>query len=287
MTLPFRRWIREPFVHFVALGGLLFALHAFVAGPGPASADKTIRITEGDVRRLSAAWELQWRRPPTSEELTNLLREHLREEILYREALALGLDRDDSIVRRRLAQKMEFLSEDTAAEQQPTESQLRQFYEAHAGRFRQPAAATFTHLYFSPDQRGESAQSDALRALAQLQAGEPARGDPFMLELRYSDRNAEQIASLFGPAFANAVLSLPVGPWHGPVQSGYGLHVVRIESRTDAAALSFVEAKADVRAAWLEQAGVEANELLYQRLRRGYSIEKDPSLSEIALGTLE
>ena len=112
------KWLKEPLIHFLALGVLLFGFHAVVSGPSSWETDKTIRISEGDVRRLAAAWELQWRRPPSKQELTNLIREHVREEILYREALALGLDQDDSIIRRRLAQKMQFLSEDMAADAQ-------------------------------------------------------------------------------------------------------------------------------------------------------------------------
>ena len=282
MPLPIRSWLREPFVHFLALGALLFVLHAAVAPSGLADSDKTVRITQGDVRRIAAAWELQWRRPPTENELANLLREHVREEILYREALALGLDRDDSIVRRRLAQKMEFLSQDTATEQEPTEAQLREFFDAHGEQFRTPANATFSHIYFSPDKRGPDVRQDAAQALTRLRAGESIPGDPFMLQSRYAERTEEQIAGLFGQAFAESVFDLPTSSWQGPVESGYGLHLVRVEAKNEARPTSFNGAEADVRAAWFEQARSEANDLLYRRLRQDYSIETDPSVSEIA-----
>lgn len=275
-------WLKEPLVHFLALGGLLFALHALVAAPGFAPHDKTIRITDGDLRRLVAAWELQWRRPPTSEELANLLDDHVREEILYREALALGLDRDDLIVRRRLAQKMQFLSEDTAADQQPTSADLRALFEQNPERFRPPMRTTFTHLYYSPDKRGGQVRKDADRDLLRLQAGVSVAGDPFMLQPRYVDHTAEQVAGVFGPSFASALFDLPAGSWQGPVESGFGLHLVRVESKTDDRLPTFEQAKPDVRTAWLEQARRDANETFYQRLRDSYAVETDPAVAELA-----
>jgi parvulin-like peptidyl-prolyl isomerase len=266
----------------LVLGAALFALHSLVAGPGSSASDKTIRITDGDVRRLVAAWQLQWRRPPSGDELANLLDDHVREEILYREALALGLEQNDQIIRRRLAQKMQFLSEDAAEDRQPTRAELQTFFEENAERFRQPARTTFTHVYYSPDQRGARALEDAKRDLERLHNGESAGGDPFMLQLRYVDQIASQLASQFGQPFADALFELPAGSWQGPVESGYGLHLLHIDSKTEERPASFEEVEAEVRAAYLDQARREANESFYERLRASYTIETDPEVSFVA-----
>ena len=279
--------LKDPLVHFLALGLLLFVVHAFVADPSSWETDKTIRISEGDVRRLTAAWELQWRRPPSKDELTNLIREHVREEILYREALALGLDQDDSIVRRRLAQKMQFLSEDMAAGEEPSEAALQRFFEQHPDRFKTPATATFTHIYFSPDKRGAHARADAEQALKQLKFGANATGDRFMLQKHYAARSAEQVAGLFGASFAEDLFALPVGSWQGPLKSGYGLHLVRVENRTEASLPLFQEAQVDARAAWVDENRREANDRLYERLREDYRIEIGAGVTDLASEALQ
>ena len=276
-------WLNDPLVHFLALGLLLFVVHAFVSGPSSWETDKTIRISEGDVRRLTAAWELQWRRPPSKDELTNLIREHVREEILYREALALGLDQDDSIVRRRLAQKMQFLSEDMAAGEEPSKEELERFFEQHRDRFKTPATATFTHIYFSPDKRSKRVGADAEQALEQLRAGAKATGDRFMLQKHY----AEQVAGLFGASFAEDLFALPAGSWQGPLKSGYGLHLVRVENRTEARLPSFQEAQAGARAAWADENRREANDRLYERLREDYRIEIGAGVTDLASEALQ
>ena len=263
------RWRNEPLLHFVVLGAVLFAVHAALSGPASPETDKSIRISGGDVRRLAAAWELQWRRPPTAQELDSLVEEHVREEILYREALALGLDRDDSIVRRRLAQKMQFLSEDTA-EREPSEEELRRFYDERTELFREPGRVTFEQVFFSKDKRGGEARKDAEAALA---AGGTPRGDRSMLQPRYAGRSREQVAALFGEGFAERVFAQPEGAWTGPVESGYGVHLVLVEACEGPRAPAFEDVRARVRDAWLDASRREANEQLYLRLRQEYSVE--------------
>ncbi len=283
MHAPIRRLLSEPLFHFLALGAGLFALHGLVGSPGPGGASKAIRITDGDVQRISAAWQLRWRRPPTEPELAKLIAEHIREEVLYREALALGLDRDDSIVRRRLAQKMEFLAMDATAVE-PSERELRRLFDSQPDRFERPARLTFEHLYFSPERRRGAVHDDVERALDQLRAGASARGDPFMLQRRYADATAQQIAAELGRQFADALLDFPVGSWQGPLKSSYGLHLVRLETRTDPRPASFAEATDAVRAAWHERRRREADQAMFERLRNEYAIENDTSLPGQLIG---
>ena len=277
-----RKWIKEPLAHFLGIGALLFVIHSLVSGPSSPDTDKTIRISPGDIRRLTAAWEMQWRRPPSRDELANLVNEHVREEILYREALAMGLDQDDSIVRRRLAQKMQFLSEDTAASEEPSDTDIEQFFQNNRKQFETPAQATFTHSYFSPDKRGRQARADAEKALAAISAGGAAPpGDRFMLQSHYAKRTPEHVAGLFGSAFAEGLFDLSTGSWQGPLESGYGIHLVRVEEKTEAVAPALEDILSKVRTAWSDDHRRKANDRLYERLREDYEVEIDSALEGV------
>ena len=270
----------EPLAHFLVLGALLFVLNAVIGGPDRDSVDRVVRVTDGDVNRLAAAWQLQWRRPPTAEELSRLVDDHVREEILYREAIALGLDQDDSIIRRRLAQKMQFLSEDLAEEEQPDDDELKAYFEANAERFAEPARVSFSHLYFSPDQRGAAAGPDAREALKQLLEGASSAGlgDRFMLQSRYTKLDEREIAGLFGNEFAADVFQLEHGSWAGPVTSGYGLHLVLVEDRTDQTAAQWPDVRGRVLADWSDEQRRTANDRAYERLRQDYEVVVDAEL---------
>lgn len=276
------RWLREPLVHFLVLGGTFFVLYWAVGGSQSAASDRTIRLAEGDVQRLAAAWQLQWSRPPSVEELTNLVKEHIREEIFYREALALGLDQDDSIVRRRLAQKMQFLSEDVAEQQEPSDDELQKFFAENSERFEIPARVTFTHIYFSTDKRSDRARNDAKEALEAIEGGaDPAGiGDRFMLQNHYAARSKDDIAGMFGAAFAEVLFEIRSEGWQGPVQSGYGLHLVRVEQRIEALKPAWEKVRADVSSAWSDENRRTANDKLYEKLRAEYDIDIAVDLPE-------
>src|SRR5213593_86642 len=233
------RLLREPLLQFLALGLLLFigyqALHR-TAGPRPGRID----LTADDLRQICLAWVAQGRPAPTPEQMQALVDGRVREEILYHEALALGLDKDDTIVRRRLAQKMEFLFEDVAALREPTSEELGTWFERNAARFTRPARATFRHLYFSPDRRGANTRADAARALSKI-VGKPVDapeaavlGDPFMFQDYYGDRTPDDVAKTFGPVFARGLFAVAPRAWAGPIESGYGWHLVWVDAITPA-----------------------------------------------------
>ena len=216
--------LKDPLVLFLALGVVIFWVAALGSGSG---GDDLIEVGEPDLNRLGDQWQAQMGRPPTPRELDGLIEQFIREEAYFREAKRLSLDEGDIIVRRRLVQKLRFLTEDIATGQPPAESELLAFYEANAERYRRPTRYSFSHRYFSTDRR-EDAHADADAALAD---GDIA-GDPFMLQRSYAARSVREIGNLFGTAFAEALAELePLDGWQGPIRSAYGWHLVKLEQR--------------------------------------------------------
>jgi PPIC-type PPIASE domain len=268
-----RTMLREPLLHFLVLGAGLFGLFGLVGGPAGERPDRIV-ISAAKGENLAELFARTWRRPPTQAEIEGLIADHIKEEILYREALALGLETDDIVIRRRLRQKMEFISEDTQPVE-PTEAELQAFLDAHADRFRKPARLSFAQVYLSPDRRGEDAWGDAERLLVALDAGKSdpaASGDPFLLEQDYRDLATHEVERLFGGAFAGRIAELPVGRWSGPVQSGYGLHLVLVRARTPAAQPGLGEVREEVANEWRAARREEANRAFYDRLRATYEV---------------
>jgi len=274
-----KRWLHEPLVHFLLMGAALFIgyqlLHPQLDGGKPSN---RIELTEDDVRQMSVIWMAQGRSAPTQEQIKILLENKIREEILYREALALGLDKDDTIVKRRLAQKMDFLAEDVSALREPASADLKAWFEKNTARFALPPRASFRHLYFSPDKRGAQARSDAEQALAKL-AGAPANApaatglaDRFMFQEYYADRSQEQLAKEFGPKFAQALLQLKPGAWEGPIESGYGWHLIWIDSMTPSRVPPFEEIEPTVKSEWLDDERAESKRNMFEALRARYEV---------------
>lgn len=217
-----KRILREPLTHFLLLGALIFAAHAWRGKVGSEDAAKDrIEVTAGTLAWLGDGFTKQWHRAPDETELRGLVNDHIREEVLYREALAMGLDRNDTIVRRRMAQKMEFLSQDIAAAVEPDEAALRKFFEENAARYAQAARVSFRHVYFSKDRRSEKLTVDAKAALEALANGadEETLGDPSLLPHEFENAHADEITAAFGDKFAADVVALLEGGWRGPVAS--------------------------------------------------------------------
>lgn len=272
-------FLREPLIHFLLLGGALFGVYALSADvrTGPA-ASKEIRLSLDEISQLTLLYQSQWRRLPTPQELQRLVENKLQQEILYREALAMGLDRDDEIVKRRMAQKMQFLAEDVAAAREPTTDELRGWFEKNSGKFAQPPRLSFRHLYFSPDRRGARARADAEQALAKL-AGQPidvkaanALADPFMFQEYYRDRAPEFLGKEMGPQFAVAVAKVTPGSWQGPIESGFGWHLAFVDTMIPGRVPAFEEVEADVRSSWLSEQKALAWEKAYQDMRAKYTV---------------
>lgn len=270
------RWLREPLLQFLLLGAALFAANAwFDPAPAEEHSSKQIRLTPDDVYAMGTFFQSQWRRPPTQEEFSRLVENKVREEVLYREGIAMGLDKDDTIVKRRLAQKMQFLAEDVAAAREPDAAELEAWYAKNTARFALPGRANFRQIYFSPDRRGAAAREDAVKALAQLAGqGVDAKlaGDPFMLQDYYGDRTPEQVAKEFGPVFAQALFRAASGSWQGPIESGFGWHLVFVDSIVPGRSPDAQEILSELKTAWLAEQKAEAWRKAYEGMRAKYTV---------------
>jgi hypothetical protein len=274
--------LKEPLVHFLCIGVLIFLLYSVVAPKDLVSgAGNEIVVSVEDVDRLSQDWSRKWNRLPSPEELEALVEARIREEVYCREALAMGLDRDDTVVRRRLMQKMEFLSNDLAAQDNPDDVTLRDYFLANADVYRQPAQVSFQHIYFSRDRRGNKVQQDAEALLAALNSkpdtalDSQALGDPFMHPAHFEQQSPAKVARVFGGDFATQLFKAEAGSWQGPFVSGYGLHLLRIEEKSAAQLPELVTVIDDVRRDWMFAQRKQANELIYQRLKSRYQIRVD------------
>jgi parvulin-like peptidyl-prolyl isomerase len=278
--------LREPLLHFLLLGAGLFLLHRVVAGPDGAGAPTEIVVTAGQIEHLAAGFARIWQRPPAAEELKSLIDDWVRDEIATREAVALGLDQGDTVIRRRLRQKLEFLFEDVSTQVEPTDAELNAYLQAHPELFLLKPRLSFQQVYLSPQKRGENLQADAERMLAQLnQAGQAASptelSDSLLLESAFIDLTEEEIARQFGEEFAASLFDLQPGSWQGPVASGYGMHLVRIQEQNAGGRPLPDETRAAVRREWDNARRLQGNEAFYQSLLQRYSVTIE-SLSPVA-----
>jgi len=270
---------RQPLVHFLVIAAAIAALYGWLGDRDAVRPDRTIRITSAKVGRLEAEWRARWNRAPTPEELDGLIRAHTREAALYREALAMGLNEDDPVIRRVLVRKLEGIARDLVElSLSPTEQDLATYFEKHADRYQPPPLITFTHVFMDPDRRGERTLRDADAILAKLQSqGRPAEGiedlgDPFMLQRYYPEKTEQRIASLFGREFARSVFELTPGRWHGPVLSGYGTHLVYVDRRREFPAPTLAEVEEQVRQDWVDDKRKEITEQYFAQLLARYDV---------------
>ncbi|HEY6342559.1 MAG TPA: peptidylprolyl isomerase [Bryobacteraceae bacterium] len=261
------------------LGLALFGITGYTnRGYRGVELSKQIALTTDDLRQMVLTFAAQWERLPNPQELQGLVEEKVREEVLYREGIAMGLDKDDTIVKRRMAQKMQFLAEDVAGAHEPSTAELKAWFEKNSEKFALPGRYSFRHLYFSPDRRGKNAQQDAAMRLTEI-AGlqedskrDVLLGDAFMFQDYYSDRTPEQLAKEFGPRFAVAIEETKPGSWQGPIESGYGWHLVFVDSVIPGRVPALEEVEADVKSAWLADQKQQAWKKSYAGMRRKYTV---------------
>jgi hypothetical protein len=283
-----RSLLREPLVHYLALGMALFAGYALLNRGNGSGSDQLIQVTENEVQWLANTWEGRWQRPPTNDELRGLVDAYIREEVLYREALAVGLDRDDQVIRRRMVQKLEFITEDLASQVQPSQTAFQTFFQENLDRYRVPQYRSFEHVYFNVDRRG--ANADAERVLEQLRTTSPSLqeavmlGDRFMLQHAYRDLSEQGVARSFGTRFATSLFEVEPGEWQGPIGSGLGLHLVRVTGVVEGRVPDLSEVRDDVLRDYGFDARERANQALYDNLRLRYEIEiDDEAIRKVAL----
>ena len=285
-----RRWLGEPLVHFLAIGSLLFGVYAWLHRGESAGSDNSagpVRITATKISYLTQTWERLQQREPAPEELHALVAGYLKEELLGREARELGLDQNDPIIRRRLAQKVEFLVSGTSRLAEPTNEDLRGAYEGNKQRFLTPARISFVHVFFNPQTRRDAA-GDARAALAALSIGAPVGsfGDPFPIDAEVREDILQNVADQFGEGFANAVFALRPGAWQGPFVSSFGLHLVRVTEAKPARQLAFSEVEPQVRERWRDEHQRAANQQHYEDLIKKYGVVVDESVKPL-IGSLD
>ena len=246
-----RALLKEPLVHFLLIGAVIFAAHTLWQSR-QSTAERTIIISQDALQRLSTIWAGEAGREPTPDDVRGLLAEYVREEVLYREALRLGLDEDDTIIRRRLAQKMGFLLSNDTSTQTLTDADLRTAFDANPEQYRAPARISFVHIPFNIPSAGTSRDAEIANIAARLNtpdAPSPDQvGDPFMLARRHVDIDETSLGRLFGRDFARDVFELPVGEWSQPLRSRLADHLVKIDTRTPGGIPAFETVADKVRA---------------------------------------
>jgi parvulin-like peptidyl-prolyl isomerase len=283
-----KRLLKEPLLHFLLLGAALFGAYRWVNRSAPDQPEKKMRavvITTNQVAALSEAWTRQMQRPPTQEELRGLVTGYLKEELLARQAREMGLADNDSVIRHRLAQQLEFLVRDTSPLPKPAEADLRRVYESNPERFQTPARVSFTHVYFVRDSRKDAA-ADARGALAQLSRppynARPADvGDLLMRDAEVLNADEQTVSSQFGKDFAREVFAFQPGEWHGPIESAYGFHLVRVSAAEPAKLRQFAEVKPQVLELWRSQQRRGVSEKYYAGLLKKYGLVVDENLKPL------
>jgi hypothetical protein len=270
--------LSEPLLHFLFIGAAIYLLYGAVAEPLPEESDKTIVVSAGEVEWMRTSWQKRWNRPPTPEELDGLIQQYIRETVLYREALTMGLNQHDQVIRRRLAQKLEFLAKDLVTLTPPTDEELLEYFEAHRERYQEPTLYTFTQVFIDPDKRGNRTLEDAEAIKATLIArGDDIEnagplGDDFMLQSYYPEKDLLEIQKLFGSGFTGSLVDLAPGQWHGPVLSGYGTHLVYVSYVREPPPPVFDAVRDRVVVDWTTDKSDELNEQFYANLRDSFTI---------------
>jgi PPIC-type PPIASE domain len=270
-----QRLMREPLLHFLLLGAALFVAFSFLRDDS-APRQAQIVVSAGKIEHLAALFARTWQRPATREELEGLINDFIREEVAYREGLALGLDRDDTIIRRRIRQKLDFIAEDLASQVEPTEADLMAYLAAHPDHFRTAPRLSFRQVYINPEQHRNGLDAHvrdlvmALNSDASIDAG--GLGDRIQLEHGYANISTRDIARLFGAQFATAIVALPPGTWQGPISSGYGVHLVIVDERHDGRLPPLDAVRDAVRREWENARRKERIEQFYRHLLEKYKI---------------
>jgi hypothetical protein len=271
-----KRLLKEPLLHFLLLGAAIFVAYSLVSKPINGEPGKIV-VSQGQLASMKETFTRTWQRPPTREELAGLIRDRVRQEVYYREALTLGLDRDDVIIQRRLQQKMEFVSDNAAVRDPPTDDELKAYLNAHPDKFPAEQRFTFRQLYLNPGKHGKDLARDAAQLLSQLNlpggdTGFATMADPFMLDNDFAAVPAGDVAKQFGEKFAAKLGEISPGQWQGPVESAYGTHLVLVSERSESHLPPLSKVYDAVRRGWESDRQSEANEKFYRELLNRYTV---------------
>ena len=268
---------REPLFHFLLIGALLFLVFDVRQDEDGMAPDRIV-VDSGQLQQFVARFERTWLRPPTETELAGLIEGYIRDEVYYREALAMGLDQDDPVVRQRMGLKLDFLLDDLAAEEIPDDELLQAYMQRNPDKFRDESQHSFVHVYFNPDKHQDLA-ADFKKVLTQLENGAPpeTQGDRMLVEQTYEMVGQSEIARVFGGPFAEQLVKLEPGGWAGPLYSGYGAHLVRVTATQDERFPALDEIRAEVQREYMVERRQALKDATYQKLREGYEIVVEPA----------
>ena len=276
--------VREPLVHFLLIGVGLFLLFHFTNGPAGGKLDRIV-VTPSQVEQMEARFSKTWMRPPTQEELAGLIETYVRDEVYYREAVAMGLDRNDPAMRQRMRLKLEFLLEDLGAMQAPGDDVLTAYLQEYQEKFHEEERISFYQVYLNPARR-QDLEADAMRLLDRLNRGIPPAsvGDSTLVQGEYRLLTQNDVAHQFGEDFARQVTALAPGAWHGPLYSGLGGHLVKVTERQDGRLPELAEIRSQVEREYLAQRRQEMKDIAYERLRENYVVVIQPPSGEAKTG---
>jgi hypothetical protein len=279
----FIKVLKEPLLHFLMIGAGLFLLYGVMQGPAVAAPDRIV-VTEGRIEQLVANFTRTWMRPPNEVGLADLIDGYIRDELYYREAVALGLDNDDPVIRRRLRQKLGLLFDDMSAQIEPTDAELADYLQSNLEAFRLEPEVSFRQIYFNPDRRNDP-EKDALAARQALRAGAPVDGfgDPAIGKESFSLATQTELYAQFGTRFAQLVLKQDPGGWSEPLPSALGIHLVQVSERKEARDPELAEVRKAVELEWLAQKRRDVEDATYRQLLEGYElIIEEPAKPELA-----
>jgi len=267
-----KRLLREPLLHFAVIGVILFGIS--VAWKKSEPSPSVIALSEGDIKNLAQLLERTWRRPPTAQELNGLIAGRVREEVLYREAQALGLNNDDPVIRQRMVQKIDFLTDDLAARRDPTDAELQTFLDQNIKDYEIEPRLSLRQVFFKAERSGEAVKDDAAAALIQLKSGAApdTLGDTTILPLTINNEPPSTIARQFGRQFADAISDATLNTWLGPIRSAYGSHLVLVTARTPARKPALADVRKAVERDWRTAQRLAARDAFYARLRQKYQV---------------
>lgn len=276
-----KKLLTDPLFHFLLVGASLFIIFELYSNTGESLEDK-ILITQGDITALESNFARTWQRPPTEKELLGLIEESVRDEIAYREAVKMGLDQNDSYIRRRLRMKMELLIEDIGTLEPPSERELLGYLENNREAFRKEPKVGFSHVYLNVEKRANTLEEDVRTLLQQLngigsEANPENFGDAIMLPKHYPLSSLNIIARQFGSNFADDIAGLRPGSWQGPIESSYGLHLVLIHESVAGRDPDLSEIRPAVEREYVAKRQREIKEEAYQKLKEQYPVEIDRS----------
>jgi hypothetical protein len=277
-----RALLKEPLVHFLVLGLIIFVVYHALNRSNEQEPDKIV-VTQARMEQLAGLFAKTWQRPPTATELKGLIDDYVKEEILYREALALGLDNDDTVIRRRLRQKMEFLSDTVIGALNPTDEELETYLESNMSKFELDSQIAFEQVFLNPERRGDQIEEDAASILEALNSNASADaanlGDATLLPLELDLTSATRIGQTFGPQFAKAVDQLTPGAWGGPIKSTFGTHLVRVNKREPGRVPALNEVRAAVKREWATEQRKKLEDKRFAELLKRYDVSIERQLN--------